>query len=210
VRRIHRPLAIVAVIAAAACSGDSGRNPLAAPFGPPHFTITTVTVTCPDTISEGQTAQCTAYPYDEFHSYVSTTATWSTTTPSVLSVGSSGIVTGLATGNGVVQATAGGITGSKNVYVKPGLSLSIEGPSPVRRFDQCSWYVSVTGGTAPYAYSWSTLGLYASGPSDTYRFDGELVSGGGTLSVTVTDANGVQKTTSRSISGSLSAPYCWS
>jgi len=202
-RTLPRLIAITATLAAAACSADkiAGRQPVG-----PHFTITTSDVTCPDTISVGQSAQCTAYFYDENHSLVSTTPTWGTNTGSLVSVGSTGIVTGLAVGTADVHATAGSVTGSKSVYVKPGISGSIMGPSPVRKFDTCVWYVSASGGTPPYSYSWSVGS--SSGTVTGYSYEGYLIGSQANFSVIVTDANGVTKTITRSIIGSPSAPLC--
>jgi hypothetical protein len=202
------PLALVAVMAATAC-GDLNDALLSVDGVTPNLTITTVSVTCPDTISEGQTAQCIHYAYDQNNSFVSgTTATWGTTTPSLISVSSTGSITGLAVGNAVVQATTGGVTGSKNVYVKPGISISLaDGPGQVRRYDTCTWRAAVYGGTGPYTYSWSATS--ASGSSSLYEWTGYTISSlGFTLQVTVTDANGVTATQSRYITTSTSAPYC--
>ena len=129
-----------AVLLAAACTGENAGRHAFSPTGP-RLTITTSDVNCPDTISVGQTAQCTAYFYDENHSLVSTTPAWSSTNTSVLTVDSIGRITGVGVGSATVQATAGGVTGSQLVYVKPGLTVSIGGPSPVRKFDTCDWII---------------------------------------------------------------------
>ena len=202
-RTPHRLLAIAAALAAAACSADLGG--LRQPVGP-HFTITTSTVTCPDTISVGQSAQCTAYFYDENHNLVSTTPTWGTNTPTLDSVSTTGVVKGLAVGTADVHATAGSVTGSKNVYVKPGISGSIDGPSPVRKFETCNWQVNASGGTPPYSYSWHISGAAGSVTDDT--FEGYLVGSTAIYTVTVTDANGVTKDIGRTILGNFSAPLC--
>lgn len=200
------PLAFVAAIACA----DAGGGGLLSPDGAnPRLTITTVSVTCPDTISVGQTAQCIHYAYDQNNSLVSgSTATWGTTTPSLISVSSTGSITGLAVGNAVVQATSGGVTGSHNVYVKPGLSITINGPGSVQRYATCTWWAGVSNGTWPYSYSWQAV----SGGSGTASYDqwtGFTISSVGfTLKVTVTDANGIKATQSRFITTDTSAPSC--
>jgi hypothetical protein len=193
------------VLLAAACTGESGSRHAFSPTGP-RLTITTSTVTCPDTVSVGQNAQCTAYFYDENHNLVSTTPTWSSTNTSALTVNTTGLISGVGIGSATVQATAGGVTGTHSVYVKAGLTVSIGGPSPVRKFDTCDWIAYVSGGTAPYSYSWS-VGSAAGTPTDDY-WEGYLIGSEATFSVTVTDANGVQKTVSRNILGSPSAPLC--
>lgn len=201
-RTLHRLLAIAAAVGAAACTADiAGRQPVG-----PHFTITTSTVTCPDTITVGQSAQCTAYFYDENHSLVSTTPTWGTNTPTLDSVSATGVVKGLAVGSAEVHATAGAITGSHNVYVKPGISGFIDGPSPVRKFETCDWQVFASGGTPPYTYAWHLNG--AAGTATDDFFEGSLVGSSAIFTVTVTDANGVTKDIIRTIIGNFSAPLC--
>jgi hypothetical protein len=206
VNTIRRTLVLAAAVVAAACTADGAGRQLVAPEGHPHFTITSSTVTCPDTISVGQSAQCTAYFYDENHNLVSTTPTWGTNTPTLVSVSSTGVVTGLAIGLADVHATAGSVTGSKSVYVKAGLTVGIFGPSQVQKFDTCEWSTSVSGGTPPYSYSWSVSS--ASGTSFGDYWEGYLIGGQSTMSVTVTDANGVQKTATRSIVAFFNAPLC--
>jgi len=201
-RGLHCALTIVAAIGAAACTGDvAGRQPIG-----PHFTITTSTVTCPDTISVGQSAQCTAYFYDENHNLVGTTPTWGTNTATLDSVSATGVVKGLAVGTAEVHATSAGVTGSKNVYVKAGISASIEGESPVRKFDPCVWQTNASGGTPPYSYSWQING--AAGSVTDNVFEGYLVGSSAIYTVTITDANGVTKVISRTIIGNFSAPLC--
>lgn len=204
-RRWLSPLALLALAATTACSDLN--DALLSPNGAsPRLTVTTVSVVCPDTIKVGQSAQCVHYAYDQNNNLVSgTTATWSRTTPTLISVSSSGVITGLAVGNATVQATTGGVTGSRNVYVKPGLSISINGPSPVRRWQTCTWRAAVSNGTSPYTYTWSVDD--GDGSGNGYEWTGYSISSGGlTLYVTVTDANGVTKTVSRFISVSTSAP----
>jgi Bacterial Ig-like domain (group 2) len=202
-RRFQQALALAVVIATGACSADiTGRQPAG-----PRRTITSSTVTCPDTISVGQSTQCVAYFYDENHNLVSTTPTWGTNTSSLLSVGSTGVITGLAVGTAEVHATAGSVTGSRNVYVKPGLSVYITGPTTLPKLDPCQWGAVPSGGTPPYTYVWTKSGGYGSGSGDT--FSGYLVSSGMNLTVTVTDANGLSKAVTLSVIGSPYAPTCY-
>ena len=84
--------------------------------------------------------------------------------------------------------------------------MSILGPSPVRKFDTCDWLAHTSGGTQPYSCSWSVSS--ASGtPTDDY-WEGYLIGSQSTMTVTVTDANGVQKVVSRTIIASTTAPLC--
>jgi len=201
---LHRSLLVATAAVAAACAVDGAeRSPTH-----PRRVVTSGTVTCPDTISVGQTAQCVAYFYDENHNLVSpATPAWSSSNTSLLTVSSSGQITGVGVGSVTVQATYSGVTGSKSVYVKPGLSVSITGPSPLRKLDPCQWGAAVSGGTAPYTFAWSKSGGYGTGSGDT--FSGYLVSSQMNLTVVVTDANFVTKTVTRAIIGDPNAPSCY-
>lgn len=203
VRITHRTLLLAIAAVAPACSPDgAARTPTH-----PRLVVTSGTVTCPDTISVGQTAQCVAYFYDHNNNLISpVTPTWGTSTGTLISVNSSGQATGLAVGNATVQATYSGVTGSKNVYVKPGLTVTISPPSTVRRFTSCTWYKSVSGGTAPYTYYWEIDG--GAGTSTSATFTADVISAAADIYLTVTDANGVQKTVTKHITTSTSAPLC--
>ena len=205
-RTSHRLFAIAAALAAAACSADVGgvRQPVG-----PHFTITTSTVTCPDTISQGQSAQCVAYFYDENHNLVSpVTPTWGTNTPTLDSVSTTGVIKGMAVGLAEVHATSAGVTGSKNVYVKSGLTVSISGPTLARRWTTCTWYRSVSGGTAPYTYQWSDEHGTGS-PIDTgISYDVDMISVSDDIYLIVTDANGWTRFATKHVNTSSTAPLC--
>ena len=203
---VLRTLFLAAAVVAAACAPDSpARDPLTP--NRPRLVVTTGTVTCPDTISVGQTAQCVAYFYDHNNNLVaSATPTWGTTTGTLISVNGSGQATGLAVGNATVQATYSGVTGSKNVYVKPGLTVTISPPSTVRRFTSCTWYKSVSGGTAPYTYYWYDENGNPEGYGATYT--ATTLSASNIIHLTVTDANGVQKSVQKNINSTNTAPLC--
>jgi hypothetical protein len=151
-----------------------------------------------------------AYFYDQNNNLVSpVTPTWSTTTPTLDSVSTTGVVRGLGVGTAVVQATSAGVTGSKNVYVKAGLTLSILGPSQARRWSTCTYTRSVSGGTAPYTYEWSSEAGGGGAIDNGTTYDVDLISAGGDdISLTVTDANGWQRSATKHVSVSLSYPPC--
>jgi hypothetical protein len=86
------------------------------------------------------------------------------------------------------------------------LSLVIDGPSPVQKFDDCFWFATASGGTAPYTYDWHINGGAGTVTGDT--FEGHLNGSSMILKVKVTDALGAQDSTSRTILGSFSAPTC--
>jgi|GEM_PF-4332415 len=206
---VQRSLILAAGLLAFAACGDTVRQPLSPDGHGPRMTITTSSVTCPDTISVGQTAQCVAYFYDENHNLVSNvTPTWSSTNTSILTANSSGQATGVAVGSASVQATSAGVTGSKSVYVKPGLTVGITGTTLARRWTTCTWYKSASGGTAPYTYYWwdehGTGSVNNTGTS--YQVD--MISASDDIYLTVTDANGVQATATKHVNTSSTAPLC--
>src|SRR3982750_3712031 len=136
---LRRSLLFAAGMLVIAACGDAARQLLGPDGHGPRMTIPTASVTCPDTISQGQSAQCVAYFYDENHNLVTTTPTWGTNTPTLDSVSTAGVIKGLGVGLGEVHATAAGVTGSKNVYVKTGLTIAIQGPSQARRWSTCTY-----------------------------------------------------------------------
>ena len=85
------------------------------------------------------------------------------------------------------------------------LAAVIMGPGTLRTYTQCSWYVSVSGGTPPYSYSWDAS--HGSGYGvDDMRF-GEIY-GPGSLYVTVTDYNGQDVTVRKGVNATSSGPLC--
>ena len=97
-------------------------------------TLTSVSVTpATPSIGAGQTAQmqATATYSDSTTKDVTSSATWSSSNPSVATVSSSGLVTGVADGTSTIQAAYGGITGSTTVTVFPVVtSLSVTPANP--------------------------------------------------------------------------------
>jgi uncharacterized protein YjdB len=91
------------------------------------FPVTNVTVAAPTTsLAVGQTTQATFTAKDHNGTLVTgKTATWSSSAPSVASVSSAGIITGVAGGQAVINATVDGIVGSLPVTVlAPGGTLT--------------------------------------------------------------------------------------
>jgi hypothetical protein len=86
------------------------------------------------------------------------------------------------------------------------LTASISGPGSVGNWTTCTFTSSVSGGTAPYTYSWSIagatggyLGFNGSTSGSSVSATGHYYGGGsGTgsvyLIVTITDANGLNAT----------------
>lgn len=115
-RRI--PGGVVLALLIAACGGGAtSDNGVVTP--PPAAVLTTVTVTLsPATVVVGATATATATGADQHGAAIATgTVTWSVGTPSVASVTSAGVVTGLAAGTTTIVATAGTTQGQATLTV---------------------------------------------------------------------------------------------
>src|SRR5215213_5538026 len=75
----------------------------------------------------------------------------------------------------------------------------IDGPNRVQRYDDCFWFANVSGGTAPYTYTWRNSGIVGTASGDT--FEGQMVSSSGIMRVKVTDSLGAVDSTSLSVIG---------
>lgn len=208
-RRILLGLAL-AQASVLGCADSAGL--LVAPEAPVLFAgpTATVTVSCPANMVDGQSGQCSAAGYDSNGVFTrSSPVTWGTSTPSLVSVSSSGVAKAahLAQGTAVVQATIDGVTGSANISISlSDLAVSIWGPSSVRPNVSCFWEANpVSGGTSPYGYAWSRTGSSSTGSlSYFYTSSGSNF----TVYVTVTDALGTQRTANKSVTVSSLAPVC--
>lgn len=213
--KIARTLALLAAVAPLAVSGCGGdATKLIAPEGGPLLGVTvSVTVSCPTPIVPGATGQCVAYGYDSNGQFTSSTVTtWSSANTSKITVNSSGVITGVATTNGVnISAVVDGVTGSKSVKVQPDIYFDYPVNDPVRAGEVCSWFAGVAAGTAPYTYSWSSSSnwVHDTGYTDNepWTWTGHSTSGSSfTIYLTVTDANGVSASTSKTVTISSTAP----
>lgn len=207
-------IAAVPLLSLAAGCGDAAK--LIAPDGEPSLGVTvTVVVTCPSPIKPGQTAQCVAYGYDSNGQYTGVgVSSWSSANTSKITVNSSGVITGVATTNGVnVSAVVEGVTGSKSVKVQPDIYFDTPLTTSARPGAICSFFAGVAAGTAPYTYSWSSSSNWThdTGYTDNepWTWTGHSTSGSSfTIYLTVTDANGVSASASHTVSISSGAPVC--
>jgi SprB repeat len=85
------------------------------------------------------------------------------------------------------------------------VTVFIGGLRRINRQATCTWEANVSGGTAPYTYSWSTVNGGGYGVEATWY--GGFPSSG-TLTVTVTDALNATATTTINVAAITNGPLC--
>ena len=80
----------------------------------------------------------------------------------------------------------------------PSVSVTISGPSPVPAYASCPYIGGASGGADPYSYSWSVDGAPAGDGSNLIYYSNSGTSF--TVTLTVTDANGLSGSTAMSVS----------
>lgn len=209
-RNANRLAAVAAVLLVAAC-GEGSREDGIGPTGPRLLVGPTasVVVSCPSQMEEEASAQCTAYGYDSNGTFTSSNASsWSTSTPSNISVYSGGSVYAVLAGTANVSAVIDGVGGSTSITIVPPpapVINSIAGPTSVQPSRTCEWIADVSYGAKPLTFSWSQSSGSGSG-SDNWYYGSS--SSSFTLSLTVTDRLGRSATASKSVSVSTKAPTC--
>lgn len=203
---VRRSVIVAAsLLVAAACSTD-GPGRAVSPTAP-RLAITTGSVTCPTPIEVGQRAYCSAIFYDQNNDSVpAPRPTWSSSDTTVLRVDTLGAITGIAHGSATVTAADSGVQATTTVTVNLGPTIGISGPATVRRSTSCTWTRTVSGGTAPYSYSWSDTGGNPTGTGTSYT--ATIVTAADDITLTVTDANGGTSSTTKHVTATTTAPLC--
>jgi hypothetical protein len=125
--------------------------------------VTTVTVAPADTtVYNGRNVAYTATAKDQYHDVISgKTATWLSTNASVATVTQTGTLTATAytnanaVGQTTIRATIDGINGNATLTtVQTPPTVTISGPTSATLHQSVADTASVTGGIAPYTYSW--------------------------------------------------------
>lgn len=115
-----RRLGVLTVTLLMACSGDNSNQGLTTP---PIVTagVSTVVVGLPrSSIATGESIQATTSLRDvSGNTLTGRSVTWTSSDPSVATVGATAIVTGIAPGNAVIRATSEGVSGSATITVTP-------------------------------------------------------------------------------------------
>lgn len=96
---------------------------------------------------------------------------------------------------------AGHVTAPRNAN-KPRLTVDvvgIDGSNRVQRYADCFWAANVSGGTAPFTYTWRNSGIVGTSYGDT--FEGQMVGSSGIMRVKVTDSLGAQDSAALSVIG---------
>ncbi len=139
--------------------------------GGPVLTSITVTPANPS-IAVGTPQQFTATGNysDGSHQNLTTTATWTSSIPSVATINSSGVATGVAAGATTIQAASGAINGSTTLTVTAGFTVSpraaVVTSTQTQQFNATSgfgtvtWLVDGVVGGAPATGTITTGGLY--------------------------------------------------
>jgi len=78
------------------------------------------------------------------------------------------------------------------------VSVTISGPSPVPAYASCPYIGGASGGADPYSYSWSVDGAPAGDGSNLIYYSNSGTSF--TVTLTVTDANGLSGSTAIGVS----------
>ena len=115
---VVRPL--VALLSLAACGG--GNDSVGTPPQPQSPVVATVAVTAASTtpLLPGGTVQLSAKALTADGAEIpSATFSWSSATPNVATVSSTGLVTAVTPGSSIITASAGAASGSVNVQVNP-------------------------------------------------------------------------------------------
>jgi hypothetical protein len=151
-----------------------------------HLTVTvlgvqTVSVSpATGSVRIGATLQFTATPRDaNGGAFSGKTITWVSSAPTVATVSTSGVVTGVAKGSVTISATTDGVTGTAAVTVTERLlTVSVDGPLVINTatLQFYTWTATASGGETPYSYRWEIN--YALRP-------GWVVIGGNSSSVRV-------------------------
>lgn len=149
--RIYGIAAALACLVIAGCSDAPTTVGEATPADAPSRssgTVSRVDVTPSSvSLSVGHTVQLTARAYDANGVEITgKTATWSSSSPSVATVNTSGVVTGNAAGSATVYAGIDGVYGSASISVTSSdYSVSISGPEFIFSEGTHTWNAVFTG-----------------------------------------------------------------
>lgn len=213
----HTMLPVLAILLAGAAGGcDGTEDRLTSPEGAqPRLTVgavSSVTLACPTRLDRGTSGPCVAYGYDVYGYLSPQTATWSTSNSSLVSVSSSGVVTGSssATGSATITAIINSVGATATVAVgnsdAAAPAVIIGGPSSIKPYASCTWYaIGDVDDDPPFTWTWSQS--VGTGTSSGSSYQGASPSSF-TLYVTVKDGNGHSTTASKNVTVASNAGNC--
>jgi Bacterial Ig-like domain (group 2) len=168
---------LACVMLSLSCGGGTTLTD-ATPVDPPALARIDLTAPVP-VVSIGGTLQLTATPRDQSGRVVTATLTWTSTTPSVATVTSTGLVTALTSGATTIQATSGAVSARLAITVTGPITYTA-GQSYLGR----NGYIEYIAGNAPVILTAPHGGALT--PSTIPDRTAALCGGTAT---TVTDAN---------------------
>ena len=110
-------VALALTVWAQACGGDGGTQPPEPPPDPPRPATVTVSPAASELTALGATVQLSAEVRDQNGQVMVVAVTWSSSSTSVATVSTSGLVTAADNGTATITATAGTVSGSAAVTV---------------------------------------------------------------------------------------------
>lgn len=200
-------IAAAVVAALAACGGEGGSRSGLTPTAPRLDVgpTTHVTVACPTQMDNGTSGTCTAFGYDANNLFTnSNVSSWSSSNTGVITITSGGAVTAVGAGTSTITAVIDGVSGTTSISVPAPMTVTIGGPSRIKPNTTCYWWANVSGGTAPYTYSWSGGTMVSVSDADYWAKSAASFS----LGVTVTDSNSHSVFVSKSVTVSSTAAAC--
>ena len=166
---VVRPL--VALLSLAACGG--GNDSVGTPPQPQSPVVATVAVTAASTtpLLPGGTVQLSAKALTAGGAEIpSATFSWSSATPNVATVSSTGLVTAVTPGSSIITASAGAASGSVNVQVNPAPVAPAITTQPASQSVLLGAAVTLSvsvSGTAPFTYQWKRNGVDVAGATNS-------------------------------------------
>ena len=142
-RRWRLTWVVTLSVAGLSCGGGSTPTDTSPPVVTPVLTSIAVAGSSTSVVI-GNTLQLTATPRDQLGRTMSVAVTWSSASPVVATVSSTGLVTGLASGTAAIQASSGSVSGSLIVSVS-GPASYVAGQSYYGR----NGYIEYVAGNAP-------------------------------------------------------------
>ncbi|MCU1300822.1 MAG: hypothetical protein JWQ87_1106 [Candidatus Sulfotelmatobacter sp.] len=208
IRRFSSPLAIPASCLSLGLAltisglGCQGFRSTSTGGPPPTKSLTSVAVTpASQSISIGGTQQFTATANysDNTTADITSTATWTSATPSVATINSSGVATGVSSGSSTMTASLTGVSGTATLNVgavaKTVQSIAVSPGSPsisvgaTQQFSATATYTDSTTATVTSSVTW-TSGTPATATINSSGLATGVASGSSIITATLSGING--------------------